>query len=95
MERVYVNVGKRDGFYAGNLIEILNKLVQGKRVDVGRIDLMPGYSLFDVRKSDARKVVGALTGADFFGKRLHSEIADPERDYSRLADKKKSKKKNN
>lgn len=89
MERVYVNVGKRDGFFAGNLIEILNKLVQGKRVDVGRIDLLPGYTLFDVSKKDARKVVGALTGADFFGKRLHSEIADQERDYSRLADKKK------
>lgn len=89
MERVYVNVGKRDGFFAGNLIEMLNKLVQGKRVDVGRIDLLPGYTLFDVSKKDARKVVGALTGADFFGKRLHSEIADQERDYSRLADKKK------
>ena len=89
MERVYVNVGKRDGFFAGNLIEMLNKLVQGKRVDVGRIDLLPGYTLFDVSKKDARKVVGALTGADFFGKRLHSEIADQDRDYSRLADKKK------
>ena len=89
MERVYVNVGKRDGFFAGNLIEALNKLVQGKRVDVGRIDLLPSYTLFDVSKKDARKVVGALTGADFFGKRLHSEIADKDRDYSRLSDKKK------
>jgi len=91
MERIYVNVGKRDGFYAGNLIELLNKQVQGKRVDVGRIDLMPGYSLFDVRKGDARRVVGALTGADFYGKRLHSEIADSERNYSKLADKRKKK----
>lgn len=92
MERVYVNVGKRDGFFAGNLIEALNKLVQGKRVDVGRIDLLPAYTLFDVSKKDARKVVGALTGADFFGKRLHSEIADKDRDYSRLSDKKKKSK---
>ncbi|MDE6370460.1 MAG: DEAD/DEAH box helicase [Duncaniella sp.] len=92
MERIYVNVGKRDGFFAGNLIELLNKEVQGKRIDVGRIDLLPGYTLFDVKKKDARKVVGALTGADFFGKRLHSEIADTERDYSRLADKKKKQK---
>ncbi len=92
MERIYVNVGKRDGFFAGNLIELLNKQVTGKRVDVGRIDLLPAYSLFDVKKSDARKVVGALTGADFYGKRLHSEIADPDRDYSKLADKKKRKK---
>ena len=92
MERIYVNVGKRDGFFAGNLIELLNREVQGKRVDVGRIDLLPAYTLFDVNKKDARKVVGALTGTDFFGKRIHSEIADPERDYSRLADKKKKQK---
>lgn len=93
MERVYINVGKRDGFFAGNLIDMLNKLVQGKRVDVGRIDLLPGYSLFDVKKSDARKVVGALTGADFYGKRIHSEIADPDRDYSKISDKRSSKSK--
>ena len=95
MERIYINVGKRDGFFAGNLIDMLNKLVTGKRVDVGRIDLLPGYSLFDVKKADARKVVGALTGADFYGKRIHSEIADAERDYSKISDKKsKAKPKN-
>ncbi|MBD5265914.1 MAG: DEAD/DEAH box helicase [Bacteroides sp.] len=92
MERVYINVGKRDGFFAGNLIDMLNKLIPGKRVDVGRIDLLPGYSLFDVKKSDARKVVGALTGSEFYGKRIHSEIADAERDYSKIAEKRKNKK---
>ena len=92
MERIYINVGKRDGFFAGNLIEMLNKLIPGKRVDVGRIDLLPGYSLFDVKKSDARKVVGALTGGDFYGKRLHSEIAVADRDYSKIAEKRKGRK---
>lgn len=85
MERIYVNAGKRDGFYAGNLIEMLNKVVGGKRVDVGRIDLMPGYSLFDVKKSDARRVVGALKGADFMGKRIYSEIASPDKDYAKVS----------
>ena len=85
MERVYVNVGKRDGFYAGNLIEMLNKLVNGPRVDVGRIDLMPGYSLFDVKKSDARRVVGALKGSDFMGKRIYSEVAEADKDYAKAS----------
>jgi len=93
MARIYVNVGKRDGFFAGNLIDMLNKLISGKRVDVGRIDLLPGYSLFDVKKADARKVVGALTGSDFYGKRLHSEIADAERDYSKISEKRRAGKK--
>ncbi|MCM1448716.1 MAG: DEAD/DEAH box helicase [Clostridiales bacterium] len=83
MERIYVNVGKRDGFYAGNLIDMLNHTVEGKRVDVGRIDLMPSYTLFDVKKKDARRVVGAFKGADFMGKRLYSEIAEPDKDYTR------------
>lgn len=82
MARIYVNVGKNDGFYAGNLIDMLNKNVEGRRVDVGRIDLLPGYSLFDVRKADAQRVVAGLKGLDFFGKRIYSEIADPERDYA-------------
>ena len=88
MERVYVSAGKADGFFAGNLIDMLNKLVEGKRVDVGRIDLMPGYSLFDVRKGDAKRVVSALKGAEFYGKRLYSEIADQSKDYAHASERK-------
>lgn len=85
MARIYINAGKGDGFYAGNLIDMLNHLVDGKRVDVGRIDLMPHYSLFDVPKAEARRVVTGLTGADFLGKRIYSEIADPDKDYARAS----------
>ncbi|MDE6452798.1 MAG: DEAD/DEAH box helicase [Muribaculaceae bacterium] len=88
MARIYVNAGKSDGFYAGNLIDLLNHTVEGQRVDVGRIDLMPGYSLFDVRKADASRVVAALKGADFLGKRLYSEIADTDKDYARASSRK-------
>lgn len=82
MERIYVNLGKADGFYAGNLIDMLNHTVQGKRVDVGRIDLFANYSLFDVEKDAARRVVGSLKGAEFYGKRVYVEIADHDKDYA-------------
>ena len=85
MARVYINLGKADGFYAGNLIEIINKNVSGTRVEVGRIDLLSGYSLFDVKKGDAKRVVASLKGCDFLGKRIFIEIADPERDYARAS----------
>lgn len=88
MARIYINVGKSDGFYAGNLIEMLNKNITGARVDVGRIDLLPSYSLFDIKKGDANRVVAALKGLEFFGKRVYSEIADPERDYARASGRK-------
>jgi ATP-dependent RNA helicase DeaD len=90
MARIYVNAGKNDGFFAGNLIDILNRTIKGQRVDVGRIDLMPGYSLFDVKKGDARRVVDALAGFDFVGSKLYAEIADPEKDYTHASRRKKS-----
>ena len=87
MARVYVNVGKGDGFYAGNLIELLNKNVPGKRVDVGRIDLMPNYTLFDIPEGDAHRTVAALKGSSFFDKHIFSEIADKQKDYGGVPDK--------
>ncbi len=89
MARIYINAGKNDGFYAGNLIDILNHAVTGPRIDVGRIDLMPGYSLFDVKKNDARRVVEGISGLDFVGHKLYAEIADPEKDYSRASSRRK------
>lgn len=94
LARIYVNVGKGDGFYAGNLIDMLNKNITGPRIDVGRIDLLPSYSLFDVKKGDAHRVVSALKGLDFFGKRIFSEIADPNRDYANASERKSDKKYN-
>ncbi len=85
MARIYINVGKGDGFFAGNLIELINKNVVGARVEVGRIDLLRNYSLFDVKKGDANRLVKSLKGADFLGKRIFSEIADAEKDYARVS----------
>ena len=81
MERIYVNVGKRQGFYPGNLMEIVNSNVEGSKPDIGRIDLLPDYTLFDVRQADARRVIGALKGAEFFGHRLYAEQAQADKDY--------------
>lgn len=81
-ERVYINCGKADGFFAPNLIELINQSVKGQRVDIGRIDLLSGYSLFDIRKGEAHRVISALKGGDFFGKRIYCEIAVPDKDYA-------------
>ncbi|MCM1450644.1 MAG: DEAD/DEAH box helicase [Clostridium sp.] len=79
--RIYVSAGKADGFFVTNLIELLNKNVPGKRVDVGRIDLLPTYTLFDIPEADVKRVVSALKGSSFFDKRLFSEVAGVGKDY--------------
>lgn len=79
-ERIYINLGKAHGFFPPNLIEMINSLVPG-RVNIGRIDLLPAYSLFDVEKGAAKKVVGALKGNEFYGHRIYAEIAT-DKDYA-------------
>lgn len=88
-ERIYINLGKAHGFFPPNLIEMINSLVPG-RVNIGRIDLLPAYSLFDVEKGAAKKVVGALKGNEFYGHRIYAEIAT-DKDYAAKGRKKGSK----
>ena len=80
-ERIALNVGKAQGFFPGNLMEIINKNIVGSKPDIGRIDLMPDYTLFDVRKGDGKRVIDALKNVDFFGTTLKAERAT-DRDYS-------------
>ena len=80
-ERVYVNLGKADGFFAPNLIELINQNSKGARINLGRIDLLSKYSLFDVKKADAHRAISAIKNADFYGKRVYAEIAVMGKDY--------------
>ena len=83
-ERVFINVGKSHGFYAPDLIRMINATEGGKSVGIGRIDLLTNYSLFDVRHGEARKVIKALLNSEFYGKRLYLEIADASKDYASI-----------
>ncbi len=81
-ERLMVNIGKASGFFPGNLMELVNRNVSGSKPEIGRIDLMPGYTLFDVRKGDAKKVLDALRHAEFFGQKIRAEVAREDADYA-------------
>ena len=83
-ERVFINVGKSHGFYAPDLIRMINATEGGKSVGIGRIDLLTNYSLFDVRHGEAHKVINALRNSEYYGKRLYLEIADANKDYASI-----------
>jgi ATP-dependent RNA helicase DeaD len=83
-ERVFINVGKSHGFYAPDLIRMINATEGGKNVGIGRIDLLTNYSLFDVRQGEAHNIINALRNSEFFGKRLYLEIADASKDYASI-----------
>lgn len=75
-ERLRLDIGKGDGFFPGNLMELINKNVDGSKPAVGRIDLLQHKTLFDVRATDAKRVLDALRHADFYGVTVHAELDD-------------------
>ncbi len=72
--RLFINLGKRDGFYPGVLMQTLNRYVGGRQ-EVGHIDLLDTISYFEVPEKDARKVMTQLTGIRYRGRivRCNSE----------------------
>ena len=72
--RLFINLGKRDGFYPGELMQTLNRYVGGRQV-VGHIDLLDTISYFEVPEKDAKKVMTQLTGIRYHGRivRCNSE----------------------
>ena len=59
--KLFINLGKKDGFYPGELMQFLNKNVRG-HIDVGHIDLLTTMSYFEVPTEDADRVIKYVNG---------------------------------
>ena len=62
--KLFINLGKKDGFYPGELMQFLNKNVHG-HVEVGHIDLLQTMSYFEVPEEDAERVIKYVNGQTY------------------------------
>ena len=62
--KLFINLGKKDGFYPGELMQFLNKNVHGQ-VEVGHIDLLTTMSYFEVPEEDAERVMKYINGQQY------------------------------
>ena len=65
--KLFINLGKKDGFYPGELMQFLNKNIHG-HVEVGHIDLLQTMSYFEVPEEDAPRVMKYLDGQHYKGR---------------------------
>ena len=73
--RLFINLGKKDGFYPGEVMQFINRNVKG-RVEVGHIDLQNTFSFIEVPHEDAERVMKGLTGTTFKGRDVRCNDAD-------------------
>ena len=74
-KRLFINLGKHDGFYPGELMQTLNRFVGGRQ-EVGHIDLLDTISYFEVPEKDAKKVMIQLSGIRYKGRTVRCNDAD-------------------
>lgn len=74
--RLFINLGKKDKINPKVFMGFINRVAAGKKVDLGRIDLMQNFSFFEVPESQAKMVIGLLAGQDFDGRRVNVELTD-------------------
>ena len=74
-KRLFINLGKNDGFYPGEVMQYINKHVKGRQ-DVGHIDLLDKFSYIEVPEKDAAKVMKALDGTVYKGREVRCNDAD-------------------
>ena len=73
--RLFINLGKRNGFYPGELMQTLNRFVGGRQ-EVGHIDLLDNISYFEVPEKDAKKVMLQLSGIRYKGQTVRCNDAN-------------------
>ena len=78
--RLFINLGKSDGFYPEQLIELVNKNTTGRKVPIGKIDLLKNFSFFEVEPGYVDKLIASLNDATFMDRRVAVEIAQEKSD---------------
>ena len=84
--RLFINLGKSDGFYPDQLIDLVNSNTTGRKIPIGKIDLLKSFSFFEVEEVYVDDLMTALNRANFLGKRVSVEIAKEKSDRTKQVD---------
>lgn len=88
--RLFLNLGKTDGFYTNQIIDLVNRNLRKERIQIGRIDLMQNFSFFEVIQEQAPQVLKALNKVVLSGgRKVCVEIASENTGKSDKSGKKK------
>ena len=90
--RLFLNLGKSDGFYTNQIIELVNRNLKKERIQIGRIDLMQNFSFFEIIESQAQMVIKALNKVNLNNRKVVVEVAGENTGKSDKSGKKRSEK---
>ena len=79
-QRIMIRVGRLDRLKEGAVVRLACERAGIKATDIGAIDIKREFAFFDVRAEYGRRVLSALTAAEFDGRPLEPKFVDPSED---------------
>ena len=74
-QKLFINLGKKDGFYPGEIMQFLNRNMHNRQ-EVGHIDLLERFCYIEVPEKDAKSVMRAIDGTTYKGRDVRCNDAD-------------------
>jgi ATP-dependent RNA helicase DeaD len=75
-ERLFVNLGTKDGFYKASFLQFILDMSDLNKEVLGRIDMKEMNSWIEIEKGAAGKMIQAIDGKKFKGRRIRMNEAD-------------------
>ena len=75
--KLFINLGTKDGFYKASFLQFVLDLSDLRKDVLGRIDLKDANSFVEVEKSSANKMMKALDGKSFKGRKIRMNEMTP------------------
>jgi len=73
--RFFFSMGKKNGIGKRTIIDMINQQMPGKNVEIGSIEVLKGFSFFEVDKRFENDVIRAFKDAKYKGQRIGIEVA--------------------
>lgn len=76
MSRFFFSLGKKNGVSKRTIIDLINQNTPGKSIDIGNIEVLKGFSFFEIDSNYENELVKAFKNARYKGQRVNIEIAN-------------------
>jgi len=68
-------MGKKNGIGKRTIIDLINQNMPGKSVEIGSIEVLKGFSFFEVDKRYESEMIKAFKDVTYKGQRVGIEVA--------------------
>ncbi len=74
--RFFFSLGKKNGVSKRTIIDLINQQMPGKSVEIGSIEVLKGFSFFEVDSNYEKELYKAFKNARYKGQRVGIELAN-------------------